>query len=335
MGVVFPFYASIFVEWKPGMLIWFIVGCLVAGSSIGIFSYLITKHVLINRVAQIATVANAISQRDISLRCVIESDDVIGDIATSMNGMTESLREVIGEINQITDNLSSISTDLEQKAKVTSAGVEAQIKEMSGIHEQLGDIQHTSETSLSTAENSAIFLDNKMAELSNSVGVLASHTSDISGMLEKITQITSKTNILALNATIESARAGEKGRGFSVVADEIRILAARTQRITNDVLDNSKILNEHSDKAMSDLKSHQNEDDQQSIEHLKQIIQISREKQALSIKQILKKLRDIECILENTDEGSQQTLKQSETLSEQVTLCTDIVQSFRLHAEDR
>jgi len=330
MGIVFPFYANFFVEWKPGMLIWFVVGCLVAGSSIGLFSYAITQQVLIKKLARIASVANSISQRDISQRCVIESDDIIGSIADSMNGMADSLNEVVSEINELSKNLQSVSSILADKAKLTSDGVASQLREIEDINQELRGIEAISESSLEAAEQSANFLESKMSEMSSSVGVLASHTVDISNMLENITRITSKTNILAINASIESARAGEQGRGFSVVAEEIRQLAGKTQQATNDVLSNSAILSKHSENALASLQNHNQDDNTNDISKLKQVVESARNRQKSAVLHIFDKVKEIEAILEATNTGSHETLDQSKTLTRHIEDFNTIIRTFKL-----
>ena len=95
MGVIFPFYAQFFVEWKPGMQRWFVIGCLLAGSIIGIVNYWLVNVVLLRKLRRISTVANAISNKDITFQCQIESHDVIGEIVNSFNRMALTLREMI------------------------------------------------------------------------------------------------------------------------------------------------------------------------------------------------------------------------------------------------
>ena len=67
MGLVFPFFASLFVEWKEGMLPWFVVSCVLAGLTMGFFNFYLVRVVLIGKVAQIADVAQAVSHHDLSL----------------------------------------------------------------------------------------------------------------------------------------------------------------------------------------------------------------------------------------------------------------------------
>lgn len=100
MGLIFPLYAEFFVDWKPGMKIWFAIGCVVAGLSIGVANYVVCKVVLLKRLARISEVAQAISRNDITHQCSMQSHDLIGTIVNSFNRMAENLRSMIGQIGQ-------------------------------------------------------------------------------------------------------------------------------------------------------------------------------------------------------------------------------------------
>ncbi|MFA6922366.1 MAG: hypothetical protein WC216_11030, partial [Gallionella sp.] len=80
MGVVFPFYANFFVNWKEGMLPWFCVGCIVAGITIGIVNHKLLEWLLIRKLRQVAVAAERIKQGDLREGCGIKSCDTIGEI---------------------------------------------------------------------------------------------------------------------------------------------------------------------------------------------------------------------------------------------------------------
>jgi len=94
VAAVFPFYADFFVEWKPGMLVWFVFGCLVAGVVIGIVNYWLLNVILLNKLRRISEVATSISNKDLSFSCSMESADTIGEIIDSFNGMSEKFATI-------------------------------------------------------------------------------------------------------------------------------------------------------------------------------------------------------------------------------------------------
>ncbi len=98
MGLVFPVYAQFFVDWKEGMQLWFSVGCILAGLTIGLVNYLLCKWVLLRRLSRISQVAHAISNKDLRHQCSLQSQDLVGDIIASFNQMTGNLREIVKQI---------------------------------------------------------------------------------------------------------------------------------------------------------------------------------------------------------------------------------------------
>ncbi len=259
MGVVFPFYAQFFVEWLPGMKFWFVVGCIVAGVSIGMFNYLILKLVLLNKLKKISEVAVAISAQDLTRECPVQSNDMIGEIADSFNHMRENLSKVVAQIASLADNVDERMDQLALLSKNTEQGMQSQqvttSSVASAVQELSNDIQSIAENAAVAASKSdAVNEEAKRAALiaTNAIGAIISLSDNIGKSGEAIKQLEEKaesiglvmdvirgiaeqTNLLALNAAIEAARAGEQGRGFAVVADEVRTLATRTQQSTLEI----------------------------------------------------------------------------------------------------
>ncbi|MFP4273011.1 MAG: HAMP domain-containing protein, partial [Halothiobacillaceae bacterium] len=120
MGAIFPLFAQFFVEWKPRMLLPFVISCLMAGLMIGWINYTILRIVLLKRLRRIADVNQAITRNDLTHHCQIQSHDLIGELIASFNQMTENLRSMIGLIHDNTRQLSASSDDLVYTVSQTS-----------------------------------------------------------------------------------------------------------------------------------------------------------------------------------------------------------------------
>ncbi|MGE8483792.1 MAG: methyl-accepting chemotaxis protein [Pseudomonas sp.] len=222
--------------------------------------------------------AEALGAGDLSVRLNVSSNDEIGQLARAFNQMSQALSTMVEHIRRASEEVNSRAQALSGLSGGAYEGMEQQSGEITSM---AGAVEEFSATSLNIADNMGntqrlaqenaqqtqigrTSMDEASSSLEQIAGALNStamvintlgqRSQEIGGIVGVITAIAEQTNLLALNAAIEAARAGEQGRGFAVVADEVRNLASRTRQATDEISGMIQSIQQETGNAISTME---------------------------------------------------------------------------------
>ncbi|GEK10710.1 methyl-accepting chemotaxis protein [Pseudoalteromonas peptidolytica] len=347
--------------------------CIIAAILGLVIAYSLNKSI-ITRLNQVLEIAERVSNGDISQPDIIhQNQDEIDSLATSTNKMAASLNhllkeisKVVGEVrtsshciaetnNQIavrsqtsSDQSTQVATAIEEMSATVSE-VAAQSQIAAGHAEQARYLASQGGKSVGETIDKIRAASKDVQNTADNVTSLGELSSQIGNVIGVIGSIAEQTNLLALNAAIEAARAGEQGRGFAVVADEVRTLAERTSQATEEVVSTVQSIQQQTDHAVNSMQSSVSQVEQSvvmaevagsqlgeivksasEIASMIQSIATATEEQSVVASEMARDVSHIEESSRNSLQDTQVAARSGEALSTQATTLAQLVQKFNL-----
>jgi methyl-accepting chemotaxis protein len=318
------------------------------------------------------------AQGDLGQRLPVASNDELGELSRHFNAFLDKLQEVVGRVASTADRLASASEELSASATQQSHGAQAQRDQTSQVSTAMQEMsQHVNQVSANsdraaaaaaqaaaTAKRGGRTVDDtlaKMREIAATVGQSARRVQDLGARSDQIGEIVGviediagQTNLLALNAAIEAARAGEQGRGFAVVADEVRKLAERTTQATKEIAQTIKTIQNDTRGAVTAMQAGTRQVEEglattaQAGEALAEIIRMAEQvgemvaqiasattQQANAAGDVNRNLDQIARISHEATAGYQQSARACHELSTLALDLQQLVTRFRAHSGGR
>lgn len=314
-----------------------------------IFICFATARSIIVPVRVLAAQADRLADGDLTADIVCNSQDEVGQLAGSFKRMASSLRKTISHISetsaqvaasssQLQSNAAQIATSAEEVASQTNTVATAS-EEMSATSTDIArNCSMAAEASRNTTESAHAgakvvqetisgmdTIAERVRQTSTTIEALGVRSEQIGAIIGTIEDIADQTNLLALNAAIEAARAGEQGRGFAVVADEVRALAERTTRATREIGEMIKAIQRETGEAVKAMEVGVHEVEKGAV---------SSKKSGQALEEIMERINEVTMQINQIATAAEEQTATTSEISSNIHQITDVVHQAARGAEE-